>query len=406
MLLEIKKSDLKDLEKMITKHESLAEKYRIRKYLDIIKQDSAIEEIKKFLNEFPKKKALILYGSAGTGKTSLALAAAKENDFEVLELNSSDLRNRAQLEAVLKPATEQRSLFKKGKILLVDEVDGVTGTDIGGIPELIRLVETTKFPMIMTCNDVWQSKLSQLRQKCKIVEMKALQSSTIFEILKKVAERENIRKNSEFLNKIAIKSQGDIRAALNDLQSYASGDIDDVDSSEKRDVEDNIFNILKKVFKERQPFLDIFDSTKMSLDEILLWIEENIPKEYKNEALAKAYYALGNADVFRGRIYKNQSWRFLVYQNIFQSAGISFAKLNALPPTFTRYEPPKRILKIWLNNQKMEKKKTISKKYARYVHCSTKRAMRDFAIIKLIVQNPEIQRQIKLNEDELEFLKK
>ena len=132
------------------KHNSLAEKYRIKKYFDIIKQDPAVDEVKKFIKEFPKKKALILYGPAGTGKTSLALAAAKENDLEVLELNSSDLRNRAQLEIVLKPATEQMSLFKKGKILLVDEVDGVTGTDIGGIAELMRLVETTKFPMIMT----------------------------------------------------------------------------------------------------------------------------------------------------------------------------------------------------------------------------------------------------------------
>ncbi len=388
------------------KHNSLAEKYRIKKYFDIIKQDPAVDEVKKFIKEFPKKKALILYGPAGTGKTSLALAAAKENDLEVLELNSSDLRNRAQLEIVLKPATEQMSLFKKGKILLVDEVDGVTGTDIGGIAELMRLVETTKFPMIMTCNDVWQSKLSQLRQKCKIVEMKALQTITIVEILRRVADNEGIKKDISFLNKIAIKSQGDIRAALNDLQSYAGGDISEVDTLERRDVEDNIFNILKKIFKERQPFLDIFDSTKMSLDEILLWLEENIPKEYKNEALAKAYYALGKADVFRGRIYKNQSWRFLIYQNIFQSAGISFAKTNSMPQSFTKYEPPKRILKIWLNNQKMEKKKTISKKYAKYVHCSTKRAMRDFQMIKMIIQKPAVQEQLRLTEDEIAFIKK
>lgn len=392
---------------MAQTNQSLAEKYRIRKYLDIIRQDAAIEEVKKFLKEFPKKKALILYGSAGTGKTSLALAAAKENNFETLELNSSDLRNRAQLEAVLKPATEQTSLFKKGKILLVDEVDGVTGTDIGGIPELIRLVESTKFPIIMTCNDVWQTKLAQLRQKCKLVEMKSLQTSTILEIIKQIAIKEGIKKDDEFLKKIAIKSQGDIRAALNDLQSYANTPDIKVDIDEKRDVEDNIFNILRKIFKERQPFLDIFDTTKMSLDEILLWLEENIPKEYRNESLAKAYQALGNADIFRGRIYRNQSWRFLVYQNIFQSAGISFAKKTQMPQSFTKYEPPKRILKIWLNNQKMEKKKTIAKKYARFVHCSTKRALQEFPMIKIIIKNnPEVKKTLKLNEDEIDFLNK
>ncbi|MDP3881919.1 MAG: replication factor C large subunit [Nanoarchaeota archaeon] len=385
-------------------HKNLAEKYRIKKYSEIVGQEKAVLDIKNFLKEFPKKKGLIIYGPAGTGKTSLALATVSENDYDVLELNASDLRNRAKLEEVLKPATLQKSLFKKGKILLMDEVDGVTGSDIGGIPELIRILESTKHPIIMTCNDVWQTKLSSLRQKCKLVEMKALSIPYVMEILKKVAAKEIIKKDENFLQKIAIKSQGDIRAALNDLQSYHLVD-SIVDLNEKRDVEDNIFNILKRIFKEKQDFLTLFDTTKMSLDEILLWIEENIPKEYKNEALARAYHALGKADVFRGRIYRNQYWRFLVYQNIFQSAGISYAKDSVLTG-FTKYEPPKRILKIWLNNQKMEKKKTISKKYAKFVHCSIKRAMRDFNTLKPIMKKPSVQKQLDLSEEEIAFLNK
>ena len=151
--------------------------------------------------------------------------------------------------------------------------------------------------------------------------------------------------------------------------------------------------------------MDLFDNTKMSIDEILLWIEENIPNEYKNDALARAYYALGNADVFRGRIYKNQSWRFLVYQNIFQSAGISYAK-KEVKAGFTKYERPKRILKIWLSNQKQAKKKSISQKYAKFVHCSTKRIMRDFNILKPVLKKESVQRQLKLGEDEIAYLEK
>lgn len=383
---------------------NFAEKYRAKNYSDLIGQDAAVQEIKTFLSEFPKKKALLLHGPAGTGKTSLALATAKENNLEILELNASDLRNRAKLEGVLKPAAEQQSLFKKGKVLLMDEVDGVTGTDTGGIPELIKVIELTKYPIIMTCNDVWQSKLTPLRAKSKLVEMKMLNTLNIVDFLKKVSDKENLKKDLSFLNQIAIKSQGDLRAALNDLQSYSIGE-SLVDATEKRDVEDNIFNILRRIFKERNNFLDIFDNTSMSLDEILLWIEENIPKEYKNESLARAYHALGNADVFRGRIYMNQSWRFLIYQNIFQSAAISYAK-DKPSLGFTKYEKPKRILKIWINNQKQEKKKTISKKYAQLVHCSSKRAARDFNILRIIMKKNSIQNQLKLTEEEVDFIQK
>src|SRR3989344_6777457 len=100
---------------MIDKKPNLAEKYRPLFYKDIIAQEKAVIAIKEFLKEFPKKRALMLYGPAGTGKTSLAIATAKENNLEIFELNSSDLRNRAQLEERLKPATQQASLFKKGK---------------------------------------------------------------------------------------------------------------------------------------------------------------------------------------------------------------------------------------------------------------------------------------------------
>jgi replication factor C large subunit len=382
----------------------LVEKYRITKVDNLIGQSKAVQSVKEFLDNFPKKKALVLYGPAGTGKTSLVLSITKEKNLEIFELNSSDLRNRAQLEERLKPASAQQSLFKKSKILLMDEVDGVTGSDIGGIPELARLISTTNFPIIMTCNDVWQSKLSPIREKAKLVEMKALKIDDIIKVLNNVCEKENLTLDYVTIKQIAIKSQGDIRAAINDLQSYSNGE-SLIDLTEKRDVEESIFNILRKIFKERQDFLNILDNTSLSLDEVLLWLEENIPKEYKNEALAKAYYSLAKADVFRGRIYKNQSWRFLIYQSIFQTAGISYAK-NKPSLGFTAYERPKRILKIWLQNQKINKKKTIAKKYARLVHCSTKRALSDFELIKPMLKNPITQNKLQLSDDEIEFLNK
>lgn len=389
---------------------NLVEKHRAQSYKEIIGQDKAILEVENFIKTFntPKstKKAILLYGPAGTGKTSLAWAAAKEHDLDVLELNSSDLRNRIKLEEILKPASVQGSLFKKGKVLIMDEVDGVTGTDIGGVAELIRIIEKTAHPLILTGNDIWQSKFSQLRPRCKLVEMKSLSMLQIVELLKKVAEIEGVKENEHFLRQIALKSQGDIRAALNDFQAYSIEGYSQDLGEDKRNREESIFNLLKLLFQERKDFLELFDKTDMSIDEVLLWIEENIPREYKGQALAKAFESLATADRFRGRIYRQQFWRFLVYQNIFQSAGISYAKPSPIN-RFTKYERPGRILKIWLNNQKTAKKKTISQKYARYAHCSIKRAMSDFNILKPIIKGkPEMYKKLKLTDDEIAYLEK
>jgi replication factor C large subunit len=393
---------------MLHEKQSLAEKYRPQNYESIVGQTDAIKTIEDFLRNFPKKKALLLYGPPGTGKTSLVLAAAKVHDLEIKELNSSDLRNRAKLEEVLKPASIQGSLFKKGKILLMDEIDGVTGSDIGGVPELIRTIQISSHPIILTGNDIWQSKFSPLRPKCKLVELKHLPMESIMSLLNNISAQEKLSNSDTFLRQIALKSQGDLRAALNDLQAYSSGNYGEstILDEEKRHKEETIFNILKILFQERQDSLNIFDNTNMSLDEILLWIEENIPKEYRGQALFHAYEALAKADKFRGRIYRQQFWRFLLYQNIFQTAGISYSKKSPMR-RFTKYERPKRILKIWLNNQKTAKKKTIAQKYAKHVHCSAKRSMKDFSTIKLILKkNPQIQSQLKLTDDEIAYLEK
>jgi replication factor C large subunit len=175
---------------------------------------------------------------------------------------------------------------------------------------------------------------------------------------------------------------------------------------DERNKETDIFNTLRILFKEKptNETLSLFDSLNMSIDEIMLWIEENIPADYLGKELSRAYNSLSKGDIFKGRIYKQQYWRFLVYENIFLSYGISASKESA-KPGFSTYKKPTRILKIWMNNQKTAKKKTIAQKYAGHVHIGEKRAMREFPVIKMIIKsNPEIQKEIKLNEEEIEYL--
>lgn len=379
---------------------NLTEKYRPKSLDEVKGQFDSVEKIKFFFKQFPKKRAACLYGPPGTGKTSIAHAFANDLKYEIIELNASDLRNRDQLDRILKPAAEQKSLFKKGKLILVDEVDGITKEDSGGLPELISIVEKSSFPIILTANDIWNRKFNLLRNKCDLVPVKEVQYKTIIDILINIAKKEDIKINPETIKSIAVQSRGDIRAALNDLQS-----IKDINPDiSVRDKEESIFNILKIIFKSNfsPEMLSLLDKSSLTLDEILLWVEENIPFEYRGKELAKAYEMLSLADVFRGRIYKQQHWRFLVYQNIFLSAGISSAKLS--PKTgFTSYKKPSRILKIWMSNQKHAKRKSIAEKYSSFMKIGKKRAIKEFSIISLCVSEKTMN-DLKLNEEEKLFL--
>jgi replication factor C large subunit len=384
------------------------EKYRPKNLSEIYGQDEAKQKAIAFFNTFPKrKKSILLNGPPGIGKTTLVLTIKNEFDLEIFELNASDFRSKKQLQEKLKPVIEQSSLFKKRKLILVDEVDGILGLDRGGIPELIRLIQETNHPILCTANDAWGKKLNPLRKVSELIELKNLKSEIIKKVLLQISEKEKVKISEDLLQKISENSKGDLRAAINDLQAISSMENpEEYIVEDQRNKETDIFNALREIFQDKASLkmLSTFDKINMPLDEIILWVEENIPKVYKEKELAKAIEKLTNVDIFRGRIYKQQYWRFLVYENAFLSYGISVSKEKE-KTGFYKYSKPERILKIWLNNQKHGKKKSISEKYAKLTHNSTKKIMKDWRIIKQIINsNPKIQKQLKLDSDEISYL--
>ena len=387
------------------------EKYRPDNFDNFKGQDSAISEIKNFFQYFPNvKKAILLHGPPGVGKTSLAYAVKKYFKLEIFELNASDFRNKEQLQEKLKPASEQASLFEKGKVLLVDEVDGLSSMkDRGGLAELSSLIETSHFPIIVTANNIWDAKFSGLRKQCKLVSLKELNYKDIFLILQEIVAREKLDIENQILVSISVRANGDVRAAINDLQTFvlSEGPENNYLTLDERNKEIDIFNAMKFIFKDlmRDDTLWIYDKIDLPLDKIFLWLEENIPYEYSGEELFRAYEMLSLADVFRGRIMKQRHWRFLVYQNIFLSAGIALSK-KAPKLGFTKYQKPTRILKIWLANNQNKNKNTIVSKYAHKTHCSKKKAMKEFHFIKYILKDEKIQKKLDLSEQEIDYLVK
>ena len=173
----------------------LTHKYLPKNPTEVQGQDKAVAAIAEFTQRFPnvKKRAIIITGPPGCGKTSSVIAIGKQFDMELLEINASDSRNAAGIEDTVGQSCQQMSLFMKQKLILIDEIDGISGVrDRGGISVLTKLIDKTQYPIVMTANDPYNKKFSALRKKCEIIEFHTLSYLSVFAVLKRICDLENI----------------------------------------------------------------------------------------------------------------------------------------------------------------------------------------------------------------------
>jgi replication factor C large subunit len=381
-------------------------KYHPKTTKEIIGQEESVIKLKQSLN---LKKPFLISGPTGSGKTSVATALAKELNLELFEVNTSDVRNKEGIETILGSSMQQQSLFARGKLILVDDIDALSGTkDRGGLSAIEELITKPKHLTILTCIDPWEDKFSKLRKKCIHLEFQTIKRDSITNHLKKICDQETIQFTDKDLQDIAKLSKGDLRAAINDLQAFSITKTLNTEDKSERDKEEDLITCLRKILKSKKwsDTINIFDKTNEELNECLLWLDENLPKEYSPEDLKKAYNCLSRADVFNGRIRKWQHWRFLVYINILITSGVALSKkeTNTTTPEYTRTS---RILKLWMANVRNAKKKSISEKIAEVTHTSKHRAIKDtFPYLKNILIDPKVMAELELNEEEIEWLNK
>ena len=403
----------------------LINKYKPKTTKEIFGQEESVSKLKSFIVNFAKEKknSALIYGPSGTGKTCSAYSIASELGYEVIEVNASDFRNAEQVNLKVGNAVKQRSLFARGKIILVDEIDGLSGhQDRGGIQAITKMIQDSAFPIIMTATNPFENKFSSLRGKSSMIEFRQLDYMSIFKILKGICETEKIKFDEETLKALSRRSGGDARAAINDLQTLAYDkkelSKESLDELSGRNRTDSIMAALNKVFRttDMKIAISAFDNVDEDLNEQLLWIDENLPKEYTNpEELAKAYDMLSKADVFSRRIRRWQHYRFLIYINALITAGIASAKSSRQKDfqaegKFVSYKPTGRILKIWWANQRNMKKKDIAGKIAEKTHSSKKEILKStMPYIPLMFRSRQmgnsIVNELGLNEEEAEWLK-
>jgi replication factor C large subunit len=399
------------------------EKYRPKKIDDIVGNDEAkalfIEWLK---NKRHTKKAVLLYGPPGVGKTALVNAASREFGFTVVEMNASDTRSEKAINAIAKPATSYRSLDNfsdstktGGNVLFLDEVDGIAGNeDRGGVAAIIKIVEESLVPVIMAANDPDIDKLRPLKKVCLLVRFQQVRIPLIIALLQKICLLEHVRAEFEALERIAQNSKGDVRSAINDLQSLGEQNhaltLQDTMLLTSRNRDISMDETLRSFFTAESiaQVSSLLMYSSVDYDEFLLSVGDNLPKRYTvSTELAKAYYFVSQADVFRGRI-GTENWHLLkyFYNSLAQAAAVNPQSYKP----FTFITPPIRIITLFWTKGKRSMLNAICGKIGLQCHVSIEKAKENFVpYIKVILEKNKASALVdgfKFTPEEVDFLTK
>lgn len=395
-------------------NELWVEKYSPNSLDEVIGNSESIQKMREWAENWKngiKQKPLLLYGKNGIGKTISAIALAKEYDFDLLELNSSDTRNAERIQKTAGLSSVSTTFSGKKRMILLDEIDGLFGNnDKGGANAILKVIQNSECPIIMTANDIWDMKLSSIRNVSEKVEFKKIMWNSIAKYLKGIVEIENKIVPDKLVMDVAKNASGDLRSAINDLQMLASVDAieSDFELIGERDREQSIYASIQNILKTMQ-FHKSRDSLKNLNEEpdfVLKWIDENIPREYtKPEDLKKAYDTLSRADIYLERAFSTRDYGFWKYASDLMTAGISLSKQEHYK-SFTKYGFPSLIKNLSASKSERGTRKSIAVKIAQKTHVSTSTAIQDYIpmIKELINDKPaEVNAYFNFDEEELEF---
>lgn len=193
----------------------------------------------------PVQKVILIAGSPGLGKTTLAHVIAKQAGYNVRELNASDDRSVEAFKQALESGTQMKSVLtgdKKPNCIILDEIDGAP---VAAIDFLVKFVSDKagaavdktqivprkkkkgdgdqfilKRPIICICNDLYVPALRNLRQIGFVVTFPPISSAKLSDRLQVIAKKEGMKTDLGTLLVLAEKTNCDVRSCISMMQFF------------------------------------------------------------------------------------------------------------------------------------------------------------------------------------------
>lgn len=273
---------------------------------DIIGGTQTSSVLTIWLNQWSRtqsKKAVLLSGPPGVGKTLMVSLILKELNYDIVELNASDVRNKQKLNTTVRESTKSGILqfmtptvqtYSTKRALVLDEIDGLSTGDMGGLAEIITIIKESDIPILCMCND--RQKVTSLIKQCLDLKIVRPMKQLVFQYLQNILLRENIsrlRCTPEILMKLIEESSNDIRQCINTLQFwYEHAEITDDESaitvSSGKDISHkySIFDACSIILKGDSPLDDRFDAFFTDYSIIPMFIQQNYIESFECGSLA------------------------------------------------------------------------------------------------------------------------